>query len=133
VLFAFPFFWLLNTESAVLIWLAIILGFNIGHDAMYGPQAAYFSELFGTRVRYSGASIGYQLASVFAGGLAPLIALYLLNAFGYGAVALYMIALALITVVSVLLAEETNLSDINATQPGERRVIGDAGGSSSTP
>jgi metabolite-proton symporter len=123
VLFAFPFFWLMNTESAVLIWLAIILGFNIGHDAMYGPQAAYFSELFGTRVRYSGASVGYQLASVFAGGLAPLIAVSLLAAFGYGAVALYMIALALITVVSVILAEETHLSDINATQDAERPLI----------
>ena len=59
ILFAFPFFWLLNTGAAPLIWLAIILGFNIGHDAMYGPQAAFFSELFGTRVRYSGASLGY--------------------------------------------------------------------------
>jgi MFS transporter, MHS family, shikimate and dehydroshikimate transport protein len=127
VLFAFPFFWLMNTESAVLIWLAIILGFNIGHDAMYGPQAAYFSELFGTRVRYSGASVGYQLASVFAGGLAPLIAVSLLAAFGYGAVALYMIALALITVVSVILAEETHLSDINATHDAERTLIEDPG------
>jgi MHS family shikimate/dehydroshikimate transporter-like MFS transporter len=66
LVFAFPFFWMLNTGSPVLIWLAIVLGVNIGHDAMYGPQAAFFSELFGTRVRYSGASLGYQLASVLA-------------------------------------------------------------------
>ena len=49
---------------------------------MYGPQAAYFAELFGTRHRYSGASLGYQLASVFAGGFAPLIAAALLTAGG---------------------------------------------------
>ena len=66
MLWAFPLFGLLNTESPVLIWLSIVVGVNLGHDLMYGPQAAYFSELFGTRVRYSGASLGYQLASVFA-------------------------------------------------------------------
>lgn len=127
VLFAFPFFWLLNTEVSVLIWLAIILGFNVGHDAMYGPQAAYFSELFGTRVRYSGASVGYQLASVFAGGLAPLIAVSLLAAYGYGAVAVYMIFLALITVISVILASETFRDDINAPHEQERQLIAESG------
>jgi MFS transporter, MHS family, shikimate and dehydroshikimate transport protein len=79
LVFAFPFFLLVNTKSALLIWLAIVLGVNVGHDLMYGPQAAYFAELFGTRVRYSGTSLGYQLASVFAGGFAPLIAAALLN------------------------------------------------------
>jgi MFS transporter, MHS family, shikimate and dehydroshikimate transport protein len=123
LLFAFPFFWLLNTGVEPLIWLAIILGVNIGHDAMYGPQAAFFSELFGTRVRYSGASLGYQLASVFAGGFAPLISLALLTAYGYGAVALYMAAMALITVVSVLLATETFQGDITETQAEERELI----------
>ncbi len=123
LLFAFPFFWLLNTGVEPLIWLAIILGVNIGHDAMYGPQAAFFSELFGTRVRYSGASLGYQLASVFAGGFAPLISLALLTAYGYGAVAIYMAAMALITVISVLLATETFREDITETQVQERRLI----------
>src|SRR5919206_664754 len=83
LLFSFPFFWLLNTGTTVLIWLAIVLAVNIGHDTMYGPQAAYFSELFGTRVRYSGASIGYQLASVFAGGLAFPISEYLIATYSY--------------------------------------------------
>ena len=77
-LWAFPLFGLIDTKSPVLIWLSIAVGINLGHDLMYGPQAAYFSELFGTRVRYSGASLGYQLASVFAGGFAPLIATALL-------------------------------------------------------
>jgi MHS family shikimate/dehydroshikimate transporter-like MFS transporter len=123
LVFAFPFFWLLNTEVAPLIWLAIVLGVNLGHDSMYGPQAAYFSELFGTRVRYSGASLGYQLASVFAGGLAPLIATALLASSGYTAVATYMAIMALITVVSVILASETFREDILQTQAEERRLI----------
>ena len=122
LLFAFPFFWLLNTEVAPLIWLAIVLGVNIGHDTMYGPQAAYFSELFGTRVRYSGASLGYQLASVFAGGFAPLISVALLARYGYGAVSIYMAVLALITVVSVVLASETFREGIGETREAERRV-----------
>ena len=133
LLFAFPFFWLLNTGVEPLIWLAIILGVNIGHDAMYGPQAAFFSELFGTRVRYSGASLGYQLASVFAGGFAPLISLALLTAYGYGAVALYMAAMALITVISVLLVTETFRSDIRETQAAERQLIAEGPGEPGTP
>ena len=75
---------------------------------MYGPQAAFFSELFGTRVRYSGASIGYQLASIAAGALAPLIAVALLDAWGSTLpVSLYVAAMCVITVVAVLLARET--------------------------
>jgi MFS transporter, MHS family, shikimate and dehydroshikimate transport protein len=123
LLFAFPFFWLLNTGIEPLIWLAIVLGVNLGHDSMYGPQAAYFSELFGTRVRYSGASLGYQLASVLAGGLSPLIAVALLASYGYTAVAVYMAFMALITVISVLLASETFQEDIEETQPAERRLV----------
>src|SRR5262249_11800546 len=78
-LFAFPFFWLLDTQQPGFVWLAVVLGLGLGHGAMYGPQASFFAELFGTRVRYSGASLGYQLASVFAGGLSPLIATSLLQ------------------------------------------------------
>ena len=132
LLFAFPFFWLVNTEVNVLIWLAIVLALVGGHAAMYGPQASFFSELFGTRVRYSGASLGYQLASVFAGGLSPFIATALLAAFGYGAVALYLAFMAVITIVAVVLATETFQDDIAADQPQERRLIaestGEAGG-----
>jgi MFS transporter, MHS family, shikimate and dehydroshikimate transport protein len=123
LLFAFPFFWLLNTGVEPLIWLAVVLGVNLGHDSMYGPQAAYFSELFGTRVRYSGASLGYQLASVLAGGLSPLIAVALLASYGYPAVAVYMSIMALITVISVILASETFQEDFGETQPAERRLI----------
>ncbi len=131
LLFAFPFFWLLNTGVTPLIWLAIILGVNIGHDAMYGPQASFFAELFGTRVRYSGASVGYQLASVFSGGLSPLAAVALFAAFGYWAVAALMAFMALITVVSVILATETYQSDINATEAREESLF--SGGQQTEP
>ena len=122
LLFAFPFFWLIDTGVAPLIWLAIVLGVNVGHNAMYGPQAAFFSELFGTRVRYSGASLGYQLASVLAGGLSPLIAVALLASYGYQAVALYMAGMAFVTVISVVLATETFRSDIVRDQPEEQTL-----------
>jgi len=114
VLFAFPFFWLVNTGSTPLIWLAIILGL-VGHSAMYGPQAAFFSELFGTNVRYTGASLGYQVASPLAGGLAPLIATQLLvMAEGDSSlVSVYLILTGLITIVSVYFAAETHRSDLH--------------------
>jgi MFS transporter, MHS family, shikimate and dehydroshikimate transport protein len=111
-LFAYPFFRLLDTGSPTWVWLAMVIAFNFSHAPMYGPQAAFFSELFGTRVRYSGASLGAQLSSVLAGGLSPLIATGLLAAYGRDALALYVIAMALITVVAVFLAKETLHTDI---------------------
>ena len=107
--FAVPFFWMLETRQTPLVILAVVIGL-IGHAAMYGPQAAFFSELFGTRVRYSGASLGYQLASPLAGGLAPLIATRLLEKSGGKPwpVAVYLIVMGFITLVSVWLVEETN-------------------------
>ena len=98
-LFVAPFFLLLGTARPELVWLAVVLGVAVGHAAMYGPQATLFADLFGARVRYSGASLGYQLASVLAGGLSPVIAAALLRA-SHGAwwpVAAYMIGLALVT------------------------------------
>ena len=117
--FAFPFFWLMDTQSPTLIVLAIVVSLAIGHAAMYGPQAAFFSELFSTRVRYSGASLGYQLASVFAGGMSPFIATALL-AWQDGnpsAVAAYMAGMALITVVAAAVARETHHTEIFDRQP----------------
>jgi metabolite-proton symporter len=114
VLFAFPFFWLVNTQVNYLVWLAIILGL-IGHSAMYGPQAAFFSELFGTNVRYTGASLGYQVASPLAGGLAPLIATQLLvvSDGDPSLVSVYLIVTGIITLVAVYFASETYRSNIN--------------------
>ena len=89
----------------------------------YGPQGAYFSELFGTRVRYSGASLGYQLASVFAGGFAPLIATALLAAGGWELVALYGVGLGLITVVATLFARETRDVDFDRDEEPELELV----------
>jgi metabolite-proton symporter len=77
-LFAFPYYGLLNTKSSGLILLAIV-GSLVFHAMQYGPQAALIAESFGTNIRYSGAGIGYQLASVIAGGPAPLIAAKILS------------------------------------------------------
>lgn len=108
-LMSFPLFMLLATKSPHAAMLAIVLGLAIGHAAMYGPQASFLSELFGTRVRYSGVSLGYNLASVFAGALSPLIATWLMTRYAPATwpISAYMIGLALITVVSVYFAAET--------------------------
>jgi metabolite-proton symporter len=107
--FAFPFFWLVGFKDTWSLTLAVSLGLAVGHAAMYGPQASFFAEMFSARVRYSGASLGYQLASLFSGALVPMIATSLLVAYGGVSwpVALYMILLALITIVSVFFAGET--------------------------
>jgi metabolite-proton symporter len=129
-IFSFPFFWLLDTKQDFLVWLAVILGLNLAHGAMYGPQASFFSELFGTRVRYSGASLGYQLASVLAGGLSPIIATALLAGSGgsYVPIAIYMIGMAVITLIAVYIATETVSHDIAAEQPEERRLLAEERG-----
>jgi MHS family shikimate/dehydroshikimate transporter-like MFS transporter len=72
-----PFFWLLDTGVAALIWLAIVLGFAVGNGAMFATQLAFFSELFARTSALVG-FLGYQMSAVFAGGLAPFIATALL-------------------------------------------------------
>ena len=111
--FAFPFFWLVGTRSTEWVWAGIVIGM-LGHAAMYGPQAAFLSELFGTRVRYTGASLGYQLAAPLSGGLAPLVATALLILSGGQTwpVGLYLVGMALITIVSVWFAAETRRRDL---------------------
>jgi MHS family shikimate/dehydroshikimate transporter-like MFS transporter len=134
-LFAFPFFMLVDTKEPVLIWLAIVLGVNVGHDLMYGPQGAFYAEMFGTRVRYSGASLGYQLASVLSGGFAPLIAAALLTANGGdpSLVAWYMVAMGVITVVATAFARETYRDDIEEARPEERRFFREGEGAVERP
>ncbi len=105
---AYPLFAALDHGSAVLIALALTAAFTLSHGAMYAPQAAFMSELFDPRVRYSGASLGAQLASVFAGGLAPFIGTALLTAgYGRGAVTVYVAGLAAVTLVAIFAATET--------------------------
>jgi MFS family permease len=106
LLTAFPFFWLLERGPGFVAG-AIVLAM-VGHDMMYGPLAAYLSELLGTRVRYTGASMVYQLTSVVSGGLAPGIATLLLARYGSTAVAGYVVGCCAITVVATWFAPETH-------------------------
>ncbi len=104
---AFPSFWLMDYAGAahpMLVWLAIILPLSFAYPAVYGPQAALFSSLFPPRVRYTGISFCYQFSGVFASGLTPLIATYLLS-YGGGApwyICGYVVLTAGISLVSVL-------------------------------
>jgi metabolite-proton symporter len=106
-LWAFPLFWLVNTGSIPLIILSLCIAqFFLG--MMYGPQAALFAEMFSARVRYSGASIGYQGASVFAGGLAPIIMVWLLEKTGTSlSISIYVFIMSAITFISVYLITAT--------------------------
>ncbi len=111
---AWFFFGLIETMSEGKVLLAIVVGLML-HSLMYAPQAAFFSELFGTSVRYTGASLGYQLASIFAGALAPIIAVKLLGSVEESnttAVAMYVSVASLITVVAVVAARETKSSSL---------------------
>jgi MFS family permease len=111
---AFFFFGLLSTKNPVFIVLAIVLG-ALAHSAVYGPQAALIAEQFTPRMRYSGSSIGYQLASIIAGGPAPLIAAWLLATYKSAPpVALYVAICALIGFVAALLMTEYSSKDISA-------------------
>ncbi|MFE6521563.1 MFS transporter [Streptomyces sp. NPDC057794] len=108
VVFAFPFFWLVDTGTPALVWLAFVIALGIGHGAMIGTQPSFFTELFGKSSRYSAISLGHELASVFAGGLSPLIATALLAATdSYWPISLYLIGLGCITLVAVYFARET--------------------------
>ncbi|MET9497555.1 MFS transporter [Streptomyces sp. NPDC006552] len=113
-LWMFPFFSLVDTASFGNLILAVTVGLVL-HGAMYAPQAAFFSEMFATRMRYSGASIGAQFASVAAGAPAPLIATALLADFGSSTpISLYVIAAALVTLLAVGVAKETRHRDLTA-------------------
>ena len=114
-IFAYPYFLLLQTKNPVIVVIAIVLSVSLCHDWLYGPQAALIAERFGTKLRYSGASLGYQLASITAGGPAPLIALALLGISkallgpgvpSYTLIALYIIFMAVVSFISTALLRE---------------------------
>ena len=112
--FGFIYFALLHTGSEAIIFLAIILSL-LPHDMMYGPQAALIAESFTGRLRYSGSSLGYQLASIIAGGPAPLIATWLFGTFHSStAIAVYIAVCAVITLVATAMMTDYTGKDINA-------------------
>jgi metabolite-proton symporter len=112
-LFAWPYFALLDTRVPGLVLLAIVLA-PIVHDIQYGPQAAFIAEAFPPRVRYSGASLGYHLASITAGGPAPIIAAYLYATYGTSlAIVVYIVITALISLVSAAVLRDRTREDID--------------------
>ena len=111
--FGIVYFALLNTAVPALIFVAVVVSL-IPHDLMYGPQAALIAECFTGRLRYSGASMGYQLASVTAGGPAPLIATALLAYYGSGyAIAAYIFLCGVISVIATALLPDYTNKDIS--------------------
>jgi metabolite-proton symporter len=110
----FAFFALLDTGSFPLIVLATVVALVL-HAAMYGPQASFIAEMFPTRVRYSGASMGYQVAGILGGAVAPLVSVALLDRFDTSLfVSLYVVAMLAVTAVCVIAAPETSDVDLHA-------------------
>ncbi len=110
--FAFPYFYVLTHGSAVSIFIVIVLSMII-HAMMYGPQAALIGESFPTHLRYGGAGLGYQLASVFAGGPAPLLATWLLHETGTPySISIYIVIAAVITVICCYALADRSRVDI---------------------
>ncbi|MFG3436742.1 MFS transporter [Nonomuraea sp. NPDC047897] len=110
----FAFFPLLDTRSFPLIALAAVVAL-VTHAAMYGPQAAFIAELFTTRLRYSGASMGYQVAGIVGGAFAPIIAIKLFDVYGTTlAVSVYVVAALAVTAVGLAIAPETRDRDLAA-------------------
>ena len=111
--FGFIYFGLVDTAAPVAVFIAIVLSL-IPHDMQYGPQAALIAEAFTPRLRYSGSSLGYQLASIIAGGPAPLIATALFAAYHSGyAIAIYIAGCAIVSLISASLMPDYTGQDIS--------------------
>ena len=111
--FGFLYFALLDTAVPTWIFLAIVLSL-IPHDMMYGPQAALIAESFTARLRYSGASLGYQLASIIAGGPAPLIAAALFARYHSGyAIAGFILGCAIVSLIATAMLNDYTNKDIS--------------------
>jgi metabolite-proton symporter len=124
-IWSFAFFALLDTGSFPLIVVAAVVAL-VFHAAMYGPQASFIAEMFPTQVRYSGASLGYQLAGVVGGALAPIIATALLSSYDSSVVvSLYAVVVLAVTVLCVLVAKETARTDLAVGDAAFRAGVGD--------
>jgi MFS family permease len=122
-LFGFLYFGMLDMKVYSAVFIAIVLSL-IPHDLQYGPQAALIAEAFTPRLRYSGASIGYQLASIIAGGPAPLIAVALFKYYETGyAVAIYIAACAVVSLVAAALMPDYTGQDISAEYEERRAQV----------
>ena len=108
IVFAFPLFWLLDMKTPEIVIVTMVVALNLGHGLMFAPESTYFPELFGPSVRYSGASLGFQVSAAIGGGFAPIIATALAAYTGGTAgVSIMLILLAAVTLVATLFARET--------------------------
>ncbi len=122
-IFGFVYFGLVDTASSVLIFIAIVLSL-VPHDMQYGPQAALIAESFTPRLRYSGSSIGYQLASIIAGGPAPLIATALFAEYHSGTpIAIYIFICAVISIVATSFLKDYTGKDISAEYDSDEPAL----------
>jgi metabolite-proton symporter len=126
---AFPLFLLVNTRSPGLIIVGVLL-IALAHCMQYGPQAAYIAESFPTRLGYAGSGLGYQLASVIAGGPAPLLATWMLASFGWQAIAVYIIACAVITLTAAAFLRDRSREELTVGVPSPD--VGTAGATGAT-
>ena len=126
-LIAFPYFAVLTHSGAVLIFVAVVVSLQV-HAMQYGPQAALIGESFPTHLRYGGAGLGYQLASVFAGGPAPLIATWLLHETGTPySISIYIVLAAVITIGCVVALPDRSRADIEDAAVYRDRGASDPG------
>lgn len=119
-IWVFVFFALLDTRNFALIVIAAVISL-LFHAAMYGPQASFIAEMFPTKIRYSGASMGYQLAGIFGGALAPIISVGLLDRYDTSlVVSLYILAVLALTTFCVVVSAETSGTELQADTVTER-------------
>jgi len=124
VLFPFVYYGLLDTRVAAVVFLAIVVSLPL-HDMQYGPQAALIAESFTGRLRYSGASLGYQLASIIAGGPAPIVATFLVNQFHTSlAVSIYLAVCAAVSVLATMGLADNRARDITREYDEVRTAVG---------
>jgi metabolite-proton symporter len=120
LLFAFPYYFMIDSGIPALIVLAVMLSLAV-HDMQYGPQAAFISESFPPSVRYSGSSMGYQLASITSGGPAPLIAAWLLHTYGSSfAISVYLAVIAAISLISACFLRDRSMEDYGTEPVGTK-------------
>jgi MFS family permease len=124
VALAFPFFWMVGTKQWILIALAFILARAVVTAAMFGPQAAYFAELFPPQRRFAGFAFARELGSLLSGGPAPFVATALVAAYGsWWPVACYAMFLSMCTVIAIWFGPETYREDITAVAPDPREEL----------
>jgi MHS family shikimate/dehydroshikimate transporter-like MFS transporter len=133
-IYGFAFFPLLETRNPTLIFVAYVCGIALSQASVYGVQSTWFAELFGTRVRYTGASLPYQIAGIITSGPTPLIATYLFATYGQTLpISIYIAATGLLSLVCAFFLAETFRRDLSAEPEDEATAAQDARASAQSP